>query len=305
MITPPYLKSGDTIAVVSTARSLAEADLKPFLAQVNKYGLKVKLGKNLFARYNQFAGTDAQRLSDFTQALLDPEVKAIFCARGGYGTVRIIDAIPSESFRQYPKWVIGFSDITVLLCAMFRAGVESIHGTMPISLNTEQDPQNMELLMRLLQGETVQYTLPEQHSLNRTGVARGRVVGGNLSLVQTLTGTATDLHMDGSILFLEDLDEYLYHIDRMMMHLKRSGKLTRLAGLIVGGFTKMNDNETKFGATPYEIIYEAVKDFSYPVFFGFPVGHQPRNFPLIVGRFAELSVSPVGSQLLFDHRNAS
>jgi muramoyltetrapeptide carboxypeptidase len=169
---------------------------------------------------------------------------------------------------------------------------------MPISLLQDQDPKNVDLLFKVLFGEGVNYTVSEAHSLNRPGTGQGKVVGGNLSLLQTLTGTATDLHTDGCILFMEDLDEYLYHVDRMMMHLKRAGKLTRLAGLIVGGFTQMKDNTVPFGQSAYEIIAETVREYGYPVVFGFPCGHQARNYPLIVGRTARLEVTAGGPSTL-------
>ncbi|MEI6766499.1 MAG: LD-carboxypeptidase [Bacteroidota bacterium] len=285
MITPQALKAGDTIGIVSTARKITEKELEPAVGLFESWGLKVIFGKNIFHADNQYSGTDAERAADLQQMLDDDSVKAIICARGGYGTVRIIDRIDCTHFMTHPKWIVGYSDVTVLHSHIHtNCGIETIHAMMPVSMNQPgHDKESEESLRKVLFGEKIIYNLPS-HPLNRSGKAKGVMVGGNLSLLHTLAGTASDINTDGRILFIEDLDEYLYHIDRMILSLKRCGKLKDLAALIVGGMTEMNDNETPFGKDAYTIIAEAVAEFHYPVIFGFPAGHIGRNLALVMGR---------------------
>jgi muramoyltetrapeptide carboxypeptidase len=291
MVTPPYLKPGDKVAIVATARKVSFAEMEPAIRLFKAWGLEVVTGSYLTSEYCQYAGTDEQRTSDMQQMLDNAVVKAIFCARGGYGSVRIIDRLDFTKFVASPKWIVGYSDITVFHSHIHRHfGIETLHGPMPINF-----PENgiattaIESLRKTLFGEEIEYTIPA-NPLNRKGTARGQIVGGNLSILYSLSATLSDLETDGKILFIEDVDEYLYHIDRMMMNLKRSGKLNNLAGLIVGGMTKMNDNAIPFGRTAEETISDAVLEFRYPVCFGFPSGHQAENKSLIIGREAELSV---------------
>jgi len=289
MLTPPYLKPGNKIGIISTARKLTESELEPALIVFADWGLEVVLGKHLFDEDNQYAGTDKQRAADLQGMLNDDEIRAIICARGGYGTVRIIDRIDFNRFLKYPKWIVGYSDITVLHSHIHtNFGIETLHAIMP--LNFPGAPEALSTLKKALFGESLTYEL-EPHPFNRNGHCRGQVVGGNLSLLYSLNNTLSDIDTTDKILFIEDLDEYLYHIDRMMMNLRRSGKLKRLAGLIVGGMMEINDNEVPFGKTAYEIIAEAVKPYSYPVIFQFPAGHVSDNRVLIIGRRTEMTVA--------------
>jgi muramoyltetrapeptide carboxypeptidase len=291
MITPPYLKPGDKVAIVATARKVSFAEMEPAIKVFKAWGLTVLTGNYLTADHNQFAGTDEERTSDMQQMLDDPEVRAIFFARGGYGSVRIIDRLDFSKFATAPKWIVGYSDITVFHSHISRNfGIETIHGTMPINFpsNRSGNP-SIESLRKALFGEEIQYTVPGHH-LNRKGSVQGQLIGGNLSMLYSLSATPSDIETEGKILFIEDLDEYLYHIDRMIMNLKRSGKLSNLAGLIVGGMSKMNDNTIPYGKTAEEIISDAVAEYDYPVCFNFPAGHQDENNALIIGREADLSV---------------
>ncbi|MBL0137630.1 MAG: LD-carboxypeptidase [Bacteroidetes bacterium] len=294
MIRPPYLKPGDTVMIVSTARKVNKAEVKPAVDILESWGLQVKFGKNLYKFQNQFSGTDEERSADLQSALNNKNVQAILFARGGYGTVRIVDRIDFKRFLKNPKWLIGFSDITVLHSHLHKLGVETIHA--PMSLNIPKlSPNCLSVLKDTLFGQSLRYTSSKQQpaleKLNRQGSAKGELVGGNLSILYSLSGTPSDIDTTGKILFLEDLDEYLYHIDRMMMNLKRGGKLSNLAGLIVGGMSDMRDNEIPFGKTAEEIIHEAVAEYTYPVLYGFPSGHIPNNYPLIFGREATLKVT--------------
>ena len=287
MNTPSYLKKGDKIGIVACARKISPDELKPAVAFFNSNGLEVVFGKNLFNEDHQFSGTDAERAADLQQMLDDPSIKAIISARGGYGTMRIIDKIDFTTFRQYPKWMIGYSDITVLHSHIHNFGIETLHATMPINFTKNEEATST--LLKALTGEKLSYEVGS-HPLNRNGNAEGELVGGNLSLLYALTASTSDISTKGKILFLEDLDEYLYHIDRMMLNLERAGKLSNLAGLVIGGMTDMKDNAIPFGKTAEEIIMDAVKEYNYPVCFNFPAGHIDRNLAMIFGRKVKLSV---------------
>lgn len=297
MIQPAYLKQGDTVAIIATARKISSEELQPAVAFLESYGLSVVLGKNVFAIENQYAGSDAQRAEDLQWALDDPEIKAVFMARGGYGTVRLMEAIDLSAFLNVPKWIVGYSDITVLHSAIHKQGVETLHATMPI--NFYKDEEATRSMMQALMGG-LNYTTAAPHPLNRKGKASGELVGGNLSLIYALSGTPYDIDTAGKILFIEDLDEYLYHIDRMMMQLKLSGKLGKLAGLVVGGMTDMKDNLVPFGKTAEEIILDAVKDYHFPVCFQFPAGHIDKNMALCLGRRTKLEVHADFVSLAYD-----
>ncbi len=288
-IIPPYLQKGDTVAIVATARKISMEELQPAIDIINAWGLKVVLSKNIFCVDNQFAGTDEERAADMQWALDDNNIKSVICARGGYGTVRIIDKLDFTNFLKHPKWVVGYSDITVLHQHINQNfSIASLHATMPINFAVNEEAT--ESLRKALFGEELNYTIPA-HSLNRAGEAIGELIGGNLSLIYALCGSKSDIDTKGKILFIEDLDEYLYHIDRMMMNLKRSGKLQNLTGLIVGGMSDMKDNTVPFGKTAEEIILDAVKEYNYPVCFNFPAGHIHRNLAMVMGREVCLSVS--------------
>ncbi len=292
MITPPFLKPGDKVAIVATARKVSVEEINPAISAFQSWGLQVETGQNLFESENQFAGTDEQRLADFQQMLDNPEVKAIICARGGYGTVRIIDQLNFTNFVKSPKWIVGYSDITVLHSHIHQHfGIETLHATMPLNFPADGSSlPSMESLRKCLFGESPEY-LVKSGKLSRKGNAEGQLIGGNLSILYSLAGTASDIDTDGKILFIEDLDEYLYHVDRMMMNLKRGGKLDNLAGLVVGGMTQMRDNAVPYGKTAEEIIADSIKEFKYPVLFDFPAGHQEENMSLILGRDVVLEVS--------------
>lgn len=284
---PPYLKSGDKVAIVATARKISREEIQPAIAILESYGLFIEAGTHLFSEDHQFSGSDEQRAHDLQQAINREDIKAIIVARGGYGTVRIIDQIDFSLLKQFPKWIVGYSDITVLHSALANLNIASIHGTMPI--NFTKNKEATDSLKNLLFGESTSYTIPP-HQLNKIGEIEGEIVGGNLSLLFALASTPSDISTDGKILFLEDLDEYLYHIDRMMMQLKRSGKLSHLKGLIIGGMSDMKDNAIPFGKTAEEIIADTIKEFHYPVCYGFPAGHIDRNLAIYFGKKVNLSV---------------
>ena len=291
MITPQYLKTGDKIGIISTARKISEAEVMPAIEIFKSWGLDVVTGKNLFNEYNQFAGTDARRLYDVQTMLDDAEIKAIICARGGYGTVRIIDKIDFTSFEKNPKWIAGFSDVCVLHSHIHaNFGIETIHSAMPINfIDITENSDSLITLKDALFGKNLSYKI-KPHPFNRQGKAEAIITGGNLSILYSLTGSISDIDTKGKILFLEDLDEYLYHIDRMMMNLKRCGKLENLAALVIGGMSDMNDNIVPFGLSACEIIKYAVEDYDYPVCYDFPAGHITDNKALIFGRKASLII---------------
>ena len=287
MTIPSYLKKGDKIGIVACARKISKKELQPAIDILKGWGLEVVLSKNLFNSYHQFSGTDEQRTEDLQTMLDDASVKAVISARGGYGTVRIIDNLDFTTFKKNSKWIVGYSDITVLHSHIHNFGIETIHATMLV--NFEKNEEAAETLRKSLFGEIINYEF-QSHSLNRKGIAEGLLVGGNLSLLYALTGSDSDINTKGKILFIEDLDEYLYHVDRMMMNLKRSGKLNELAGLVVGGMTDMKDNAVPYGKSAEEIILDAVKEYNYPVCFNFPAGHIERNLALYFGRNYALNV---------------
>jgi muramoyltetrapeptide carboxypeptidase len=288
MVLPSYLKKGDTVAIIATARKVSKEEIQPAVAFFESYGLSVVLGKNLFESSNQYAGTDAQRTEDLQWALNDKTIKAIIIARGGYGSVRTIEQIDFTEFKKHPKWIVGYSDVTVLHNAIHKIGVATLHATMP--LNFTKNEEATKSMVDALFGKLIQIETEENYS-NISGTAKGQLVGGNLSLIYSLSGTPFDIDTRDKILFIEDLDEYLYHIDRMMMQLKLSGKLKGLKGLIVGGMTDMKDNAIPFGKFPEDIILDAVKEYNYPVCFDFPAGHIDRNLAIYFGREVELTVT--------------
>ena len=297
IIYPSTLQQGDKIGIISTARKINEEELVFAKKTIESWGLKVVFGNNLFHEHNQFAGTDKQRAADLQQMMDNPDIKAIICARGGYGTVRILDLIDFSGFQEKPKWIAGYSDVTALHYTLHNLNIASLHSTMPINFSNNTN-NSLESLKKALFGKLISYNFLE-NNLNRIGNAKGQVVGGNLSVFYSLLGSNSDINTDGKILFLEDLDEYLYHIDRMMTNLKRNGKLSNLAGLIVGGMSKMNDNTIPYGKNATEIIAESVSEYDYPVAFNFPAGHIDNNNTLILGQTASLKVNQNYSNLTF------
>lgn len=301
---PPYLKSGDTIGVTSPAGYITQEQIQPSVSQMQSWGFTVKVGNTIGKRDFTYGGTDEERLADFQQMLDDPTIKAIMCARGGYGFVRIIDKLDFSLFKRKPKWIIGFSDITVLHCHLAKNyGIASIHSKMCNSFPddwSKAEPIQIETILSIkdaLIGEQMGYTAPININ-NKQGKVDGILVGGNLSIIETLAGSDSDLDTKDKILFIEDTGEYLYSIDRMLWNLKRSGKLKNLRGLIIGGFkVKPDDVGEEFGKTIYDIVLEKVKEYHYPVAFDFPVGHQRNNFALKCGLNHTFIVNEAGSTL--------
>jgi muramoyltetrapeptide carboxypeptidase len=291
MIRPPYLHKGDKVAILAPARSITFDEVHPTIKLFQKWGLEVILGNSIFSKDDQFAGDDIHRGKDMQQMLDDPSIRAIICARGGYGTVRIIDRIDFSVFHSDPKWIAGYSDITVLHSHIQRHfGIETLHSVMPFNIRDGNKKNlSVETLRLALFGEQLLYTFP-QGPMDRPGAGEGILTGGNLSILYSLMGSPSQTDTKGKILFLEDVDEYLYHIDRMMMNLKRAGLLKNLRGLIVGSMHEMKDNTIPFGKTAMQIISEAVKDYGYPVCYNFPSGHGPENLALILGRKVKLLV---------------
>ncbi len=290
MIIPPFLKKGDAIAILSTARKISEKELQPALELIENWGLKAVIGNSIEAEENQFAGNDELRATDFQQMLDDPNIKAIWCARGGYGTVRIIDKLDFSAFKKNPKWVIGYSDVTVLHSHIHNFGIETLHAQMCLEIENKT-VETAKSIRKVLFGEDYNFEIERTNFLASFGSFSGELIGGNLSVLYSLGGSPSEMNTDGKILFIEDLDEMLYHIDRMMMNLKRSGYLKNLKALIIGGMTEMKDNKVYFGKTAEEIIIDIVKEYNYPVILNFPAGHIKDNRALIMGRKIELNIT--------------
>ncbi len=288
MIRPEFLKKGDTIAIVSTARKVSVEELKPALDIIKKWELNVVIGKTIEAEENQFAGSDALRISDFQQQLDNPNIKAIWCAKGGYGTVRIIDKLDFTEFKKHPKWIIGYSDVTVLHSHIHNLGIKTLHAQMPVAIETKTKV-TINSIKDILFGNEYSIEIASENS-NKIGKASGQLVGGNLSILYSLCGSHSAINTDGKILFIEDIDEYLYHIDRMLQNLKRNGLFANLKGLIVGGMTQMHDNDIPFGKTAEEIILDICKEFDFPIAFNFPAGHLEDNRALVLGREVKFEI---------------
>ncbi|TVR77280.1 MAG: LD-carboxypeptidase [Chitinophagaceae bacterium] len=282
MLRPAALKEGDKVAFVSTARKCMKNELAEAAVVVESWGLEVVYGQTIDAEDNQFAGDDNLRAQDFQQMLDDDEIKAIFCAKGGYGTVRIIDKLNFEGFAENPKWIIGYSDVTVIHAhVQENFAVCTLHGPLLFEFG-KIAKESLDQLKTQLFGED--FFLEWQSSeKNRYGQVQGRLIGGNLSVLYSLSASVSEVSTKNAILFLEDLDEYLYHVDRMMMQLLRSGKLNELGGLIIGGMTEMRDNKVPFGSEAIEIIQRVVKPFDYPLAFYCPAGHVKSNNSLPLG----------------------
>ncbi|MDR1756918.1 MAG: LD-carboxypeptidase [Culturomica sp.] len=295
MIRPSYLQSGDKVALVSPAGIVAAAQLQHAEEVLRSWGLEPVRGRHALAQFGYFAGTDAERAEDLQGALDSEEIRAIFCTRGGYGCLRIVEKLDYSTFQGNPKWLIGFSDITVLHTKLTSLGIESLHGPMPKSFE-KTTGEAMEQLRRFLFGEVTSYRVPP-HPLNREGTVRSDLTGGNLSLLHCIRSSVIEYRQKGAILFIEDVGENLYAIDRMMLSFKLTGRLDDLQGLIVGGFSDMCAGN--FGKTAEEIIREAVDEYDYPLCFGFPAGHIPGNYPLILGSSIELSIEQEGCEITF------
>ena len=291
--TPRYLQPGDVIGIVCPAGAMPVEKVSECIRVLNEeWGFLTKVGNTIGKQFNYFSGTDEERLNDFQQMLDDDEVKAVLCARGGYGMTRIIDRINFKKFKKNPKWIIGYSDITILHSHLYsNYNISSIHAPMAGAFNNAGYVNRfVQSLKTVLEGKKIKYPV-DPHEFNRKGEAIGELIGGNLTLLTHIIGTDSDVKTRGRILFMEDVGEYLYNIDRMIYQLKRSGKLAKLAGLVVGGFTDMKDTERPFGQTAYEIIRDAVSEYEYPVCFGFPVSHEKENYALKTGVGYKLKVA--------------
>lgn len=295
---PPILQKGDTVAVVATARKHLQDDFKATTELLQSWGLHVKIGSSIGLDYHQLAGTDEQRAQDLQDMLNDDSVKAIWCARGGYGSIRLLKHLNWNKFEQNPKWLIGFSDVTVLHQKIQSLGIQSIHGIMTVNI-PRATPEAKQTLRKALFGEVLSYEIPS-HPKNKAGKVQGTLVGGNLSLIYSLAGTPMDLRGEDLILYIEDLDEYLYHVDRMMMQLEYKGLLKQLKGLVVGSMTKMKDNDIPWGKDALEIIEDAMKPYAIPVIYHFPAGHIPDNRALIFGSKVVLEVNSESAKLVFE-----
>jgi muramoyltetrapeptide carboxypeptidase len=289
---PEVLSAGDVVSLVATARKVNQNEMEFAKKFLTSYGLVVKEGKHLYnTEGGYFSAPDELRLNDLQQALNDKETKAILCARGGYGTTRIIDRLDFSQFQQFPKWLIGFSDITALHAAIFNQGVQSIHGNMPISMSLpDADKSNVSLLHILMNNQP--QTIFWSGNINtKQSQAEGTLAGGNLSLIVDGIGTKTELNTNNCILVIEEIDEYHYKVDRMFNQLKRAGKLDRLAGLLIGYFTEIKQNVLPFHYTVEEIVMHYTKEYNYPVGFNFPSGHAQPNMPWIHGAKARITIS--------------
>jgi muramoyltetrapeptide carboxypeptidase len=287
MIQPPHLKKGDKIAITCPAKSL-KAPMTDAIKLLESWGLEVVLGESVNSVFHQFAGTDEMRAADMQKFINDDSVKAIIAARGGYGCIRIVDEIDWSPLLVHPKWIIGFSDITVFHLQLQSMGLQSLHAQMPINIK-ESSKQGLETLRKALFGEGLNYEI-EPYDNNKIGESQAEIIGGNVTLLTACLGARNDISYDGKILFIEDVNDYNYAIDRMLRSLDRAGKFKNLAGLIVGGFTDLKENDIPFGFTPYEIIQEIVAKYDYPVCYNFPAGHLPDNRALIFGEKVSLSV---------------
>lgn len=303
-IKPPFLKTGDTVAIVAPAGILKnrEETIEKAKSVLISWGLNVVLGKNVFNQNNHFAGTDEERLQDFQKALDNPTVKAIWAARGGYGSVRILDKINLSKFKKKPKWIVGYSDITAFHNHVNNLGFETLHAMMPTSLEEkpEEIVETIASFKNALFGEKLSYEIPSS-SYNSNGKISGEIVGGNLSILMSMLGSKSQLKTDGKILFIEEIGEYEYAIDRMLQSLKRAGYFNNLKGVVLGNFSKIRKNPTSWGSTIEELIL-AVLPKEIPVLFDFPAGHEADNRALFFGRKVEIHIQKDTSTVIFHQK---
>ena len=302
LIQPEYLKPGDTVAIVAPSGILKnrEDEIGRATELLKSWGLHVKLGANVFNQDDHFAGTDDERCEDFQNALDDPNIKGIWCARGGYGTVRILDKLDYTEFRKHPKWIIGYSDITAIHNQVHNEGFESIHAMMCVSLT--EDMEDMELTISTFRnaifGNPIRYEL-KGSKYNRTGTVTAPLVGGNLTMLHTMLGSNTSIDTTGKILFIEEIGEYKYHIDRMLQSLKRAGYFDNCKGVIVGDMSKLRKNTTLWGTSIEQLILDALSDYDFPIAFNMPAGHEKDNRALIFGKEISLNVSKKGTKISY------
>ncbi|MEZ0450859.1 LD-carboxypeptidase [Sphingobacterium thalpophilum] len=287
---PAYLQPGDKVAIVCPA-SFIRGNIDVGIRTLEGWGLEVVVGQTVSTAYHQFAGDDSLRAADLQWALDDPSIKAVFAARGGYGCVRIIDQIDFSAFEKQPKWLVGFSDITVLHSHIQRNyKIATIHGQMPKSFESGTEA-SLDTLRKALFGDNMDFTYTQSAFPNRPGEATGKLIGGNLAILLSVLGSDSDPKYSNKILFIEDVGEAYYAVDRMLWALKRAGKLRKLKGLIVGGFSSMKDNDPAFGQSVEEIVWDKVKEYDFPVAFGYPAGHIDDNHALILGRKVTLTTT--------------
>ena len=299
LLQPDYLKAGDSIAIVAPAGILKNKKelIEKAIKLAESWGLKVKVGSHVFDQNNHFAGTDENRTKDFQEALDNSNIKAIWCARGGYGSVRIIDKLDFTQFQKKPKWIIGYSDVTAFHNHLNGFRIQSIHGMMGTSMQYE-DVESEKTLKKALFGEELLYEIPSS-KYNKNGTAEGELIGGNLSILMSMLGSKSQLETEGKILFIEEIGEYKYAIDRMLQSLKRAGYFKNLKGLIVGNMTSIKKNTTVWGSSIEQLILDVVSDTSFPILFDFPAGHEPTNKALIMGKRITLDVNKTSSKITF------
>ena len=294
MTTPNYLKAGDSVAIVAPSGVLnnREREVNQAKALLESWGLEVTIGQHVFSKDNHFAGTDSMRVNDLQKALDNPNIKAIWCARGGYGTVRVLDLLDYTKFKAQPKWLIGYSDITALHNDIHNLNIETIHGLMCSSLteDLEEIEPSVSSFRKAIFGDSLSYTI-EGNSSNKIGQSKGQLVGGNLTLLHTMLGSRSSINTNDKILFFEEIGEYKYHIDRMLQSLKRAGYFEHIKGVIVGDMTNLRINTTPWGKSIEQLVLDVFKDYDIPILFGFPAGHEDKNVSLILGREIELQVS--------------
>ena len=302
MIQPPHLKAGDTVAIVAPSGILKHREKEINLAKslLKSWGLNVVVGQRVFNKANHFAGTDSERTEDMQWALDNPSIKAIWCARGGYGAVRILDKLDYSRFKENPKWLIGYSDITALHNQLHNLGFASIHAVMCTGMTEDltEIEHTIATLKKALFGETLGYTV-EGNTYNKVGTTEGVIVGGNLTLLHTMLGSETSIDTSEKILFFEEIGEYKYHVDRMIQSLKRAGYFENCKGLIVGQMSNMRKNTTSWGSSTEQLILDALSEYDFPILFGFPAGHEDDNRALVLGKSVELTVEKEQSTVIF------
>ena len=303
LIQPPYLKAGDTVAIVAPAGILKHRtdEIEKAKKLLESWGLNTIVGKNVFNQAYHFAGSDEERRDDIQKAMDDPKIAAIWCARGGYGTVRILDKLNYEKFKKHPKWIIGYSDITALHNQVNLEGFESLHAMMCTSLQDDNESikETISTFKDALFGKPLAYTLSGSKN-NRTGTASGQLVGGNLTILHTMLGSKTSLNTSGKILFIEEIGEYEYHIDRMLQSLKRAGYFDNCKGVIVGDISKVRRNTTAWGTSVEQLIIDALSEYNFPIAFNMPAGHEKDNRAMIFGRTIQLKVEKNQSTIFFE-----
>ena len=302
LIQPPYLKAGDTVAIVAPSGILKSRDgeVQQAVALLKSWGLHAVVGENVFNQANHFAGTDAERCADLQNALDDPKISAIWCARGGYGTVRVLDKLNYTEFKKNPKWIIGYSDITALHNQVHNEGFQSLHALMCVSLTKDLDDikETVSTFKSAIFGNPENYTL-KGSNFNRVGETTGELVGGNLTMLHTMLGSDTSIDTSGKILFIEEIGEYKYHIDRMLQSMKRAGYFDNLNGLVVGDMSKMRKNTTLWGTSVEQLILDALADYDFPIAFNVPAGHEKDNRALVLGKVVELKVEKDESSMTY------